>query len=85
MLYWNKYNGHESDICGKRKKFDNTIYAFDIETTSYLLLDGKQVPAIDYLKLSKKDFVERINQEVVKLDSTYVCVVTVDTDYTGRQ
>lgn len=55
MLYWNKYNGHESDICGKRKKFDNTIYAFDIETTSYLLLDGKQVPAIDYLKLSKKE------------------------------
>lgn len=55
MLYWTKYTGHESDIRGKRKKVDNTIYTFDIETTSYLLLDGKQLNASSYLKLNKED------------------------------
>jgi hypothetical protein len=55
MLYWDKYIKHEAKIEGKRRKIDNTIYTFDIETTSYLILDGKQVPAIDYLKLNKDE------------------------------
>lgn len=55
MLYWDKYNGHEPDIQGKRKKFDNTIYTFDIETTSFLNLNGKQIKASDYLSLNKED------------------------------
>ena len=53
MLYWTFYKGHESNIQGKRKKVDNTVYTFDIETTSYLLLDGKQINASNYLKLDK--------------------------------
>lgn len=52
MLYWDKYQGHQGDIQGKRKKFDNTIYTFDIETTSFLKLYGKQVPASEYLNLT---------------------------------
>lgn len=55
MLYWTKYIKHEGDIKGKRKKIDNTVYTFDIETTSYLLLNGKQLRAVDYLKLNKDD------------------------------
>ena len=55
MLYWTKYVKHNPDIKGKRKKIDNTIYTFDIETTSYLILDGKQLNATDYLKLNKND------------------------------
>ena len=55
MLYWTKYKGHTGDIKGKRKKIDNTIYTFDIETTSYLILNGKQLKAVDYLKLSKEE------------------------------
>lgn len=55
MLYWDKYQGHQGDIQGKRKKFDNTIYTFDIETTSFLRLYGKQVPAIEYLNLNKEE------------------------------
>ena len=31
MEYWTEYQGHIPDIQGKRKKFDNTIYTFDIE------------------------------------------------------
>lgn len=55
MLYWDKYIGHTPKIEGKRRKIDNTIYTFDIETTSYLILDGKQIPAIEYLKLNKEE------------------------------
>lgn len=55
MEYWKKYSGHKVNLEGKRYKYDNNIYTFDIETTSYLILDGKQVSAIDYLKLSKKE------------------------------
>ena len=55
MLHWSKYLGHSGEIVGKRKKVDNTVYTFDIETTSYLILDGKQLPATEYLKLNEKD------------------------------
>ena len=53
MIYWKEYIGHIPDLKGKRKIYDNTIYTFDIETTSFLILNGKQIPAIDYLKLTK--------------------------------
>ena len=55
MLYCDKYIKHIGDIKGKRKKFDNTIYTFDIETSSYLMLYGKQIPAINYLELNEKE------------------------------
>ena len=59
MQYWTEYHGHEPDI---RKNIDNTIYTFDIETTSYLILDNKLVNAFDYLKLSE-DERERANPQ----------------------
>ena len=34
---------------------DNTIFTFDIESTSYLILDGKQYSAMEYLNFSKKE------------------------------
>ena len=55
MLYWDKFKHHNPDILGKRKKYDGTIYTFDIETTSYYIFNNKQCKAIDYLKLSEKD------------------------------
>lgn len=55
MLYYKKYIEHEHEIIGKRKKYDTTIYTFDIETTSYLLLDNKQIPAIEYQNLTKEE------------------------------
>lgn len=42
-------------LYGDRKKVDNTIYTFDIETTSYLILDGKVIPAIKYLELTEEE------------------------------
>lgn len=55
MKYWNEYYGHELDVKGKRKLYDNNIYTFDIETTSYLILNGKQMETIKYLDLTKKE------------------------------
>ncbi len=55
MKKWIEYEGHLVDIKGQRNKYDNTIYTFDIETTSYLILNGKQLNTKEYLKLNKQD------------------------------
>lgn len=55
MLYWDKYNGHDCKIEGSRKLYDNNIYTFDIETTSYFILNNNIYPAIHYDNLSKKE------------------------------
>ena len=55
MLHYSKYNGHNGYILGKRKKYDNTIYTFDIETTSYYLYDGEFRKSITYLNVDKKN------------------------------
>lgn len=47
--------GHEPISKGKRNKFDNNIYTFDIETTSYIILDGKQYNPIDYLEFTQEE------------------------------
>lgn len=52
MLHWSEYHGHEVEIKGK---IDNTIYTFDIESTSYLILDGQIIQASQYLDLSEPD------------------------------
>ena len=54
MKYYKEYKGHTPEIAGQRKKCDNTIYTFDIETTSYYILDGKIYPSIEYRNLTKK-------------------------------
>ncbi len=55
MLYFKKFIAPEPKIVGKKIKYDNNIYTFDIETTSYFILDGKIHSAIDYKDLSKKE------------------------------
>ena len=80
MEYWTEYQGHLPDIQGKRKKFDNTIYTFDIETTSYLILNNKQIPALDYLKLSKQE-----QQECIFMSNMYIWMFSINEKvYYGR-
>lgn len=54
ILPWSNYTGHDPVLVGKYKT-DNTIYTFDIETTSYINLDGDILPATKYLDLSKPE------------------------------
>lgn len=55
MIYWKNYYRHNADILGSRNKFDNTIYSFDIETTSYIILNNKQYNNIDYENFSEEE------------------------------
>lgn len=80
MIYWDKYKGHKPEILGKRKKFDNTIYTFDIETSSYLILDGKQYNASFYLSLDKKQ-----QEKCLKQSTMYIWQFGInDKIYYGR-
>lgn len=80
MIYWKDYEGHIPDIRGKRKKYDNTIYTFDIETTSYLILNDKMIPAVDYLKLSKAE-----QKECKFMSNMYIWMFSINENvYYGR-
>ena len=80
MKYWSEYYGHEADIKGKRKKYDNTIYTFDIETTSFLILNNEQIPAVKYLQLSKKE-----QEECIFMSNMYIWMFGINDEiYYGR-
>lgn len=80
MKYWNEYKGHKSEILGKRKKFDNTIYSFDIETSSYLIVDGEVIPAIKYETLTEEQ-----RNKSIKCSCMYIWQFSInDQVYYGR-
>lgn len=80
MKYWTEYQGHEVEILGKTKKVDNTIYTFDIETTSYLILDGEVINARDYTNLSDND-----QKHCIKQATMYIWQFSInDQVYYGR-
>lgn len=77
MKYWTDYNGHESQVIGN---IDNTIYSFDIETTSYLDLNGSQIPAVNYLDLSEDD-----RETAIPKANMYIWMFSInDQVYYGR-
>lgn len=80
MKHWREYDGHAIEKIGKRNQYDNSIFTFDIETTSYFVLNGKQYQAIEYLNLTKEE------QEQAEFMSTmYIWTFGVnDIIYYGR-
>lgn len=80
MLYWDKFLHHKGDIRGKKRKYDATIYSFDIETTSYYILYGKQYKGLDYLKLSEKE-----KRDAIPMTTMYIWMFGInDHVYYGR-
>lgn len=80
MRYWKEYVGHIPEIQGKRKKFDNTIYTFDIETTSFLILNNKQINSNDYLKLTDEE-----RKESIPMSNMYIWTFSINEEcYYGR-
>ena len=55
MIYWTNYHSHEYEILGRSKKFDSTIYTFDIETTSYIVYNGEVKAGIYYDQLTTEE------------------------------
>ena len=80
MKHWTEYKGHEVDILGRTKKVDNTIYTFDIETTSYLILNNNILSARKYLKLSEDD-----QKKCIKQACMYIWQFSINDEvYYGR-
>ena len=77
MLYYKKYKLHNYKI---EKNYDNTIYTFDIETTSYLILEGKIYNQLEYLNLSLED-----KKRSIKQANMYIWMLGInDIVYYGR-
>ncbi len=58
MLYYKEFSYYYGDIIeinNKGEKIDNTIYTFDIESTSFFILNNKIYPAVEYLNLTEKE------------------------------
>lgn len=80
MKYWKEYIGHTPDIRGIRNKFDNNIYTFDIETSSYYILNNKVYSGCSYDKLNEKDRKNAIVQTTM-----YIWMFSInDQVYYGR-
>lgn len=80
MLFWKEYKSHDPCIMGKKNKFDNTIYTFDIETSNYLILGGNVIAGCDYEKLSKKE-----KDISLKQSNMYIWQLSInDNVYYGR-
>lgn len=80
MISVNEYFGHIPEVTGKRNKFDNTIYTFDIETTSYIELYGKQYNALDYLNFTQEE-----KDNCTFLSNMYIFMFSInDTVFYGR-
>lgn len=80
MIWWKEYEGHVPIILGQRNKYDNTIYTFDIETTSFLISKGKQISPDKYLDLSDKE-----QQESIPMSNMYIWMFGInDKVYYGR-
>lgn len=80
LKYWLEYRGHTFTTSGKRNKYENTIYTFDIETTSYLYLNNKVLPTNEYLNLDKKE-----QEKCLKQSTMYIWMFGINDDiYYGR-
>ena len=80
MKYYKEYINHEPLIVGKKKKVDNNIYSFDIETTSYLRLNGKIYNSSCYENFTKKE-----QEQSIKCSIMYIWMFGINDDvYYGR-
>ena len=80
MIFWKDYEGHEPITKGKRNKYDDNIYTFDIETTSYIILNGELHNTIDYL-----DFTQDEKENSLFYSTMYIWMFGInDKIYYGR-
>ena len=80
MIHYTKFFFHGPDLVGKRNKIDNTIYTFDIETTSFIELYGEIYSAEKY-----EDFSEKEKEDCVFYSNMYIWMFSInEIVYYGR-
>ena len=81
MIYYKDYKYHNPIILGRKgNKIDNNIYSFDIETTSYIKLNGKIYNASCY-----EDFTQKQKDLSEFYSIMYIWMFSInDTVYYGR-
>lgn len=80
MKYWTEYIYHSYKVEGKRKKIDNTIYTFDIESTSYIKLHNKIYNMLKYDELTEDE-----KEECEKKCLMYIWTLSIDEEvFYGR-
>ena len=80
MLFYKKYKEHQFEILGKRQKYDNNIYTFDIETTSYIINHDEILSSIEYENLSEKE-----KSKAIKQSTMYIWMFSINEQvYYGR-
>lgn len=62
MEKWYKFDNIEKKTFGTREKYDNNIFTFDIETTSFITIDNVVYPAVHYDDFTKEEQ-ERLQKE----------------------
>lgn len=75
MKYWTEYIYHSYKVEGKRKKIDNTIYTFDIESTSYIKLHNKIYNMLKYDELTEDE-----KEECEKKCLMYIWTLSINDD-----
>ncbi len=77
MKYFKEYKYHNYKI---ENNYDTTIYTFDIESTSYLILDGVIYNQLSYLKFSEDE-----KKRSIKQATMYIWMLGINNDvYFGR-
>ena len=80
MKYYTEYKGHQFELIGKRNKYDSTIYTFDIETSSFIILNGQVHKSIEYKDLSDEE-----QKEAIYHSNMYIWQLGINDDvYYGR-
>lgn len=80
MKYYRDFKYFLGDIDGDKKKVDKTIYSFDIETTSYIILHNKIFKAVDYLNFNEDE-----KKECEFRSNMYIWMFSINEDvYYGR-
>ena len=80
MRYYKEYEKIEKKTVGTKKRYDNNIFTFDIETSSYFILDNNQHNTIDYDELD-----EKTRKEIKSQSTMYIWMLGVNKNvYYGR-
>ena len=80
MIYYKYFEKYEIKLSGTRKRVDQNIYSFDIETTSFIELGGKYHEGLYYDKLTEDE-----KKLSIPHSTMYIWMFSInDTVYYGR-